>query len=116
MPSRAAGLLLAALSLLGPAGVARAVETSPTALLAEPERFDGQPVAIRGTVADVREVDATAYTFALDDGTRAVRVLAPGPPACGVGTIAIVDGVFRKEKREGYKIYSEVEATRVACR
>ena len=31
------------------------------------------------------------------------------------GAAAAVQGVFQKVKREGYKIYSEVEAGRVTC-
>ncbi len=116
MPSRAFGLLLAALALFGPAGAARALESSPSDVLAEPDRFDGQPVALGGTIDDVRELGATAYTFTLGDGQRSIRVLSPGTPSCGAGTTAAVEGVFRKEKHEGYKIYSEVEATRVTCR
>jgi hypothetical protein len=116
MPPRTIGLLLAALALPGLATPARAREASPSDVLAEPDQFDGRPVALRGTIADLRELDATTYTFTLGDGTRAIRVLSPGTPACGAGGAAIVEGVFRKEKRDGYKIYSEVEATRVTCR
>src|SRR5439155_10524786 len=89
---------------------------SPSDILAEPDQFDGRPVALRGTIADLRELGATTYTFTLGDGERAIRVLSPGPPTCGAGGAATVEGVFRKEKRDGYKIYSEVEATRVTCR
>jgi len=117
MPSRTIGLLLAALALPGLAGPARALEASPSDVLAAPDQFDGRPVALRGTIADLRELDATTYTFTLGDGQRAIRVLSPGtPPSCGAGEAATVDGVFRKEKRDGYTIYSEVEATRVTCR
>ena len=116
MPHRPIGLLLAALALPGLASPARALEASPSDILAAPDQFDGRPVALRGTIADLQELGATTYTFTLGDGTRAIRVLAQGTPSCGAGEAATVEGVFRKEKRDGYTIYSEVEATRVTCR
>jgi hypothetical protein len=116
MPSRPIGLLLAALALPGLASPARALEASPSDILAAPDQFDGRPVALRGTIADLQELGATTYTFTLGDGTRTIRVLAQGTPSCGAGEAATVEGVFRKEKRDGYTIYSEVEATRVTCR
>src|SRR5438445_13060183 len=75
MPPRTIGLLLAALALPGLASPARALEASPSDILAEPDQFDGRPVALRGTIADLRELGATTYTFTLDDGKRAIQVL-----------------------------------------
>jgi hypothetical protein len=114
--SRAGALVIAALLLPGPLRAAHAGAISPSEILADANQFDGRPVFVQGTIADVRELGATAYTFTLGDGRRAVSVVSPGTPACGASAAATVEGVFRKDKRDGYRIYSEVEATRVTCR
>jgi len=57
----ALGLLLAAAR---PAG---ALEASPSAILTDPDRFDGKSVTIRGTITDLRETVSRRgnayYTF-----------------------------------------------------
>jgi hypothetical protein len=99
---------------------AEVVTTSPTALLAEPDRFDGQAVTIRGTVTNLQERVSRAgnpyYTLDLSDGKQAIRVFSFGAAPCRVG-VATVEGVFAKVKQRGrYTFYNEVTATRVTCR
>ena len=94
---------------------ASAVDLSPSEILADPDRFDGRSVTVRGTVTELRELGNAYFSFDLTDGERAIRVLSSGTPACGSGAAAAGQGVFQKVKREGYKIYREVEAGRVTC-
>ncbi len=100
--------------VLGPL-TASAFDLSPSEILADPDRFDGQSVTLRGTITELRELGNAYFSFDLTDGTRAIRILSFGTPSCGAGAAATVQGVFQKIKREGYKIYSEVEAGRVTC-
>ncbi len=82
---------------------ASAVDLSPSEILADPDRFDGRSVTVRGTVTELRELGNAYFSFDLTDGERAIRVLSSGTPACGSGAAAAVQGVFQKVKREGYK-------------
>jgi len=66
-------------------------------------------------IIDLRETGAGSFNFALSDGARTVRVSGFGTPVCREGATASVEGVFQKTKRDGYKIFSEIEAARVTC-
>ncbi len=76
---------------------AKALNTSPSAVLATPDRFDGQTVTISGTITNLREHVSQRgnayYTFDLSDGKQAIRVFVwPGtvggrrPPRQSTGT------------------------------
>jgi hypothetical protein len=114
-------LVLAALWLVAfniqPAG---ALDASPSAILTNPDRFDGQPVTMRGTIGNLRETISrrgnSYYTFDLSDGKRAVRVFSFGKAPCASGT-ATVEGTFEKVKQVGRLTFrNEITATQVTCR
>jgi hypothetical protein len=99
---------------------AQAVSTSPSDILANPDRFDGQAVTIRGTVTNLQERVSRAgnpyYTLDLSDGKQAIRVFSFGAAPCRAGA-ATVEGTFAKIKQQGrYTFYNEVTAARVTCR
>jgi hypothetical protein len=99
---------------------AQGVSTSPTDILRDPDRFDGQAVTIRGTVTNLQERVSRAgnpyYTLDLSDGKRAIRVFSFGTAPCRTGA-ATVEGTFAKVKQQGrYTFFSEVTATSVTCR
>jgi heat shock protein HslJ len=108
------------LSLLSTAATAQPVRTSPSEILGNADRFDGQAVTISGTITNLQEQVPRAgrlyYTFELSDGTEAVRVFAFGKAPCKSGG-ATVNGTFAKVKQRGQYIGSnEIDATRVRCR
>jgi hypothetical protein len=108
-------LALLALASAGPAAI------SPSELLADPDRFDGQTVTLQGTVEKFREKvspDAAPYfKFRLSDEQTAVRVFSFGRSPCRNGMQATVDGIFEKVNRLGPRThYNEVTATHVTCR
>jgi len=97
-----------------------ALDASPSAILANPDRFDGQAVTIQGTVTKLRETVSRRgnpyYTFDLSDGTRAIRVFSFGKAACRVG-VATIEGTFEKVKQVGrLTFHNEITATQVTCR
>jgi len=99
---------------------AQVVNTSPTAILGDLDRFDGQTVTLRGTVTNLQERVSRAgnsyYTFDLSDGKQAIRVFSFGTAPCRAGA-ATIEGSFAKIKQQGrYTFYNEVTATRVLCR
>lgn len=111
---------LVGLTILGPLAAA-ARDRSPSEILASPDVFDGRPLVIAGTIANLREQLSTRgnayYVFDLEDGRRSIRVLAYGNTACQAGAYATVEGRFRRVKRQGAEtVYNEVEAYRVVCR
>lgn len=120
---RRSRLLLAALcgwAILLTSSIAPGVNTSPTDILKNPDRFDGQAVTIRGTVIILQERVSRAgnpyYTLDLNDGKQAIRVFSFGTAPCRAGA-ATVEGTFAKVKQQGrYSFYNEVTATRVTCR
>src|SRR5713101_8866227 len=79
---------LVALVLLVPAS-ARPAAISPSELLADPDRFDGQAVTLQGTVEKFREGvspdGAPYYKFRLSDEQTAVRVFSFGARRAGTG-------------------------------
>ena len=108
------GLAFLALASTGPAA------TSPSELLADPDRFVGQVVTLQGTVEKFRERvapdGAPYYKFRLRDEQNAGRVFSFGRSPCRNGTQATVDGIFEKVNRLGPRpFYHEVAATRVTC-
>jgi hypothetical protein len=114
------GVALYLLSLLPTVATAQAVRTSPSEILGNADRFDGQTVTISGTVTNLQEQVSRAgrpyYTFDLSDGTEAVHVFSFGKAPCKLGG-ATVDGTFAKVKQQGqYTFSNEVTATRVRCR
>jgi hypothetical protein len=113
-------LWLLLLGLFPTSATAQAVRTSPSEILGNADRFDGQAVTISGTVTNFQEQVTRAgrsyYTFDLSDGTEAVRVSSFGKAPCKSGG-ATVDGTFTKAKQQGQStFYNEVTATRVRCR
>jgi hypothetical protein len=97
-----------------------APDASPSAILANPDRFDGQAVTIQGTVTNLRETVSRRcnpyYTFDLSDGTRAIRVFSFEKAACRVG-VATVEGTFEKVKQVGrLTFHNKITATQVTCR
>ena len=122
MTRRLQRILLAALCLLVLATPtsAQVVNTSPSDILANTDRFDAQTVTIRGTVTNLQERVSRAgnpyYTLDLSDGKQAIRIFSFGTAPCRSGT-ATVEGGFAKVKQQGrYTFYNEVTATRVMCR
>jgi len=98
----------------------QALNTSPSAVLATPDRFDGQTVTISGTITNLRERVSQRgnayYTFDLSDGKQAIRVFSFGKAPCRAGG-ATVDGTFEKVKQQGrYTFYNEITATSMTCR
>ena len=94
---------------------------SPSELLGDPDRFDGQAVTLQGTVERFREGvspdGAPYYKFRLSDEQYAVRVSSAGRSPCRNGMQAMVDGTFERVNRLGrHTHYNEVTATRVTCR
>jgi hypothetical protein len=94
---------------------------SPSELLTDPDRFDGQAVTLQGTVEKFREGvspdGAPYFKFRLSDEQAAVRVFSFGRSPCRNGMQATVDGVFERINRLGPRThYNEVTATRVTCR
>ena len=94
---------------------------SPSELLANPDRFDGQAVTLQGTVEHLREKvspDGTPYFKSLlSDGPSAVRVLSLGRSPCRNGMQATIEGTFEEVNRLGrVTYYHQVTATRVTCR
>ena len=90
---------MTAILILGLALVAQAAPVTVSELLADPERFNGQPVMVSGTISSYRE-GATSrgsryYTFDLSDGTETVLVIALGEPPCQFGAVT-VEGTFER--------------------
>jgi DNA polymerase III alpha subunit len=99
---------------------AQANRTSPSAIVANPDRYDGQQVTLAGTITRLQErVSARGnhyYTFDLSDGTRAVRVFSFGRRPCPDASPVEVTGRFHREHRVGRYVFSdEVTATTVTC-
>jgi hypothetical protein len=100
---------------------ASALQTSPSEILANPEKYDGQDVTITGTVTNLRETVSQKgnpyYTFDLRDGTTILRVFSFGKSSCGAGSTATVEGRFEQVKHVGrYTFRNEVDAKRITCR
>jgi DNA polymerase III alpha subunit len=112
--------ILCCLLALATSASSQVVNTSPTAILGDRDRFDGQTVTMSGAVTNIQERVSRAgnpyYTLDLSDGKQAIRVFSFGAAPCRAGA-ATVEGTFAKVKQQGqYTFYNEVTATKVACR
>jgi hypothetical protein len=99
---------------------AQAVSSTPTDILRDPDRFDGQAVTIRGALTNLQERVSRAgnpyYTIDLSDGKQAIRVFSFGTAPCRTGA-ATVEGTFAKVKQQGrYTFHNEVTASSMTCR
>jgi hypothetical protein len=106
-----------AVAIVQPAG---ALDATPSAILTNPDRFDGKSVTIHGAITNLRETVSRRgnpyYTLDLNDGTRAIRVFSFGKAPCRSGT-ATVEGTFEKVKQVGRLTFrNEITATQVTCR
>jgi len=114
---RSAIALLFVGAFLGSVGVASAAPLTVSELLGDSDRFNGQPVTVKGTIADFR--DSTTrhgtrrYQFHLGDGAQIVNVLTYTKPSCGIGP-AMVEGTFSKWKMKVLYAY-EITARNVIC-
>jgi len=103
--------------ILGFALIAQAAALSVSELLTNPDRFDGQPVTISGTMTNPRESvsrrGTRSYTFDFADGNQTILVRSFGKPPCrsGAGT---VEGTFEKAKQGGH-FSNVVTARSVTC-
>ncbi len=99
---------------------AQAAPVSVGELLADPDHFRGQPVAVIGTMSRFREhVTRTRtryYTFDFGDGTQTVRVTSYEKPQCQAGA-ATVEGTFEQVKWRVRVNYSseKITAWNVTC-
>jgi len=113
-------LVTNATRILGLVLVAQAAPLSVSELHANAERFNGQPVAVTGTLSNFRENllrrGGAKYTFDLSDGTGTVHVTAFAKPACQSGA-ATVEGTFGHVKWRVNASYSfeEITARNVIC-
>jgi hypothetical protein len=90
---------------------------SIAAIVANPAKYDGKTVDVRGTVSGLREKTSAkdnAYdTFKLCS-TSCVSVFIFGRPAVSDGAAAEVHGTFSAVHRVGsYTFYNEIEAVSV---
>jgi len=97
--------------------VAQSALVSVSELVADPDRFNGQPVIVSGTISSYRE-GATLrgsryYTFDLGDGTHTVVVIALGEPPCRSGA-ATVEGTFERWSVKSSSL-DEITARNVIC-
>ena len=118
---RIAVLVTVVLVLSASAPPAFALSASPGEIMANVDRYDGQPITTRGTVKNLRETVSRRgnayYTFDLVDGSRGVKVFSFGNAPCQVGSAATVEGTFKKVTQQGrYVFYNEIQATSVICR
>ncbi len=100
---------------------ALALSATAGAILAAPERYDGQPVTLEGSVTHlsqrVSQRGNAYYTLDLRDGTGTIRIFSFGQTICADGMRATVDGTFERVKQVGrYTFSNEVTASRVTCR
>jgi hypothetical protein len=90
-----------------------------SALLGSADRLHGQPVAVSGTISNLREIVSHRgyyrYTFDLSDGAQMVRVAGYGTAPCRSGSVNI-EGTFEQGKRAeaGFR-YDKIIASRVVC-
>jgi hypothetical protein len=110
----------AALIYLGLVLVAQAAPLSVSELLSNPDRFNGQPVTVTGTISNFRgnplRRRSPLYTFDLSGGPETVHVRAFAKPACQSGA-ATVEGTFGQIKWRVNASYSfeEITAHNVIC-
>ena len=87
---------------LGLVLVSQAAPLTVSELLANPERFNTQPVVVRGTISNFRanpwRLRGPVYIFDLGDGKETIHVITFSKPACRSGTVT-VEGTFEQVKR-----------------
>jgi hypothetical protein len=97
--------------------VAQSVPVSVSELLANPDRFNGQSVMVRGRIGGFREGaterGARYYTFDLTDGAETVPVIALVEPPCRAGAVTVV-GIFERWERMSYSL-DEITAQNILC-
>jgi hypothetical protein len=109
-----------ALFHLGLVLVTQTVPLSVSELLANPERFNTQPVVVRGTITNFRanlwRLRGSVYMFDLGDGKETIHVITFVKPPCRSGA-AIVEGTFEQVKRRVEVSYpfDEITAHKVTC-
>ncbi len=87
-------------------------------LLAQPDKWHGQPVVVAGIVS---QLDARTsqrgnayYTFVLTDGLASVKVFSYGVPQIKETSRVQVEGTYLKVKRVGkYTFQNQVDARRI---
>jgi hypothetical protein len=115
------GALLSLGAALVAVTAAQAAPVSVGELLADPDRFRGQPVSVIGTMSRLREYITRRgrtpyYTFEFGDGAQTVRVISYEKPLCQSGP-ATVEGTFEQVKRRVKVNYAfeEITARKVSC-
>jgi hypothetical protein len=108
------GVALLFLWLSVGSSLARAAEVTPSQLLANPTKFDGQHVSVSGTAQYVRQKTSRRgneyETFSLCD-QACVNMFTWGHPNVAEGKLLLVQGTFTEVKRVGrYTFLNEIEA------
>lgn len=97
-----------------------ALQSSPTEILGNPDRFDGQIVTMSGRLTNVQprvsQRGNAYFTFELSDGRTSITVFKFGESPCRAGTTATVEGRFEKVKQVGRHTFrNQVDATKITC-
>ncbi len=105
-------------SLLMMATLYAAVLTEVTELLAHPDQYDHQVVAVSGKVANFQlatnREGRPAYGFLLQSSAGTVKVVGLGKAEVREGDYVIVEGIFSRLRQAGRTIvYNEIKATSV---
>lgn len=95
-------------------------DTSVSAILQDPGKFDGQMVIVRGSVTNLKSTVSRRgnpyYTYELRQGGRAIQIFSFGTAPCAEGDSATVEGLFTTVKRvSGRTFYNEIEAKTTRC-
>jgi hypothetical protein len=113
-------MLTNAICILGVVLSVQGALLSVSGLLADPDRFNGRPVTVSGSLSNLRESvssrETRRYTFDLSDGIDTVHVISFQKPPCQSGA-ATVEGTFEQGRRMVKVSYSfeEVTAWNVTC-
>jgi hypothetical protein len=113
------------ISVLGVAGallgLARfVIVPEPPALPFDPVAYDRQRVRLEGAVTGLESTVSRRgnpyHFFVLDTGRGAVVVFKFGPPTCGEGQRATVEGVFHHLHQRGDRTFTnEIDAESISC-
>ena len=108
------GVALLAASALA----ARADLVGVKVLLAQPDKWHGQPVVVTGVVsrldAKTSQKGNPYYTFVLTDSLASVNVFSYGVPQIKDTSRVQVEGTYLKVKRVGkYTLQNQVDARRI---
>src|SRR5258705_3988584 len=100
--STPAVIALLLLAVLGP-NAAWGLDASPSDIVANPHRYDGQSLTTTGRVTQLRSTVSRRgnpyYWFELRDARSGVTVFSFGTPECREGTQATLEGRFDKVKQ-----------------